>query len=211
MDKKCGLGLGRSMGNDPGRSRASHQWTGPNGEKFGIASIITANIHDGTTDRITVVTATNPVRERIQFSASKNLIGAYLYTSARTGGSFSWSLKQGSTVLVSGTDTAAPESTSFLVGLTMYHHERHYLDFSQAISLDAGVDYDLEILPLGSTQLLMAANHNGRSVGYNGSFSVPESVAQFYNGSAWVYASSNPTAYGTTTPLATWPIILVKD
>lgn len=182
-----------------------------NGTKFGIASIITGNIHDGTTERVTVATSTRPVRERIRLSASRNLIGAYLYTSARSGGSFIWSLKRGNEVLASGTQTAIAESSIFLVGLEMYKHGRHYLDFQKPIALAAGTNYDLEIVPTGATQLLMAANHDGRAVGYTGPFAAPESVAQFYNGSAWVYASSNPTAYGVTTPLGSWPIILVRD
>jgi hypothetical protein len=182
-----------------------------NAKKFGFASVITGDIHDGTRDRITVATAALPVRARIQPRTTRTVAAAYIYTSARNSGAFTWALKQNTTVLASGSGTAVAEASTSLLFTREYRHGRIQLSFGAGVSLAFGVTYDLEITPTGATQLLFAANHDGRNVGYESKWANPEHTAQRYSGTQWVTANANPAAYGTSTALASYPIVLVDQ
>lgn len=148
----------------------------------------------------------NPVRQRFTPPTSMKFSGFSIHTAKNSGsGALGWELKQGSTVIASGTiadtgnDFSAVQHES-----TIYFGVLGWRDvaFSGSVRLAASTVYDLEFTPQGTSTWSFCCDEIPTGV----SSDVYYQYGQYYNGSTWIGANiwDHSSSGGTDFP---WRIV----
>lgn len=140
----------------------------------GLMSVSSAN--PGNSSSTQWLRASNaPVRERYTPTVNMTVVGASFVANTQVAGTLQVQLKQGTTVLATGTVTqSTANATTFTdpySGTILQKPFWYEVKFPSAVSLTAGIQYDLEMTPQGSSQWRFWDMRNGRDWG------VPEQQA----------------------------------
>lgn len=172
-----------------------------------------SNIEGGSVDSRLVFTATahQPVRERFTPSSTKQVSGLSFATAASVGGSLRWQIKEGNTVLASG--SVASWSPNYQVHTTRngtrLAGQVWYDVNTPPVTLHAGRTYDVEFHPEGNSQWKFADRRNGSHHGFSWPAAFTESQAQHRRNGNWLDAYH--WNYNTSRGGSNWPVVLHVD
>jgi len=174
------------------------------GAVFGNTNMETGNV-DG---RQWEVTASAPVRERFRPRSARRINGFSVQTAASAPGRLNWELRQGDSVLASGSLSAKRASyrTSAGLGHATGVLDWHDVAFNNEIAMQEGVDYDLLFTAEGSSVWRFADQRNGRAYGYAWPAAFTESQAETFFAGRWIGANHwNKATPGTG---SNWRVVL---
>lgn len=178
------------------------QVTLDNGAFIGAADIETGNVEG---DRLLTLNPGQAVRERFSPRSTRVAIGFSVQTATTTGGELDWSVRQGDTVLFSGsiTEPAANFSTQFNTDLMQGVFKWYDVALPAPLTLQNGGTYDLVFAPRGGSQWRFADEYNGADRNFNVAFS--ESQAQFNLNGKW--ANATHRRHLRSVPASNWRVL----
>lgn len=181
------------------------------GERQGVFDMESGSVdvEDPKKDRIYAVDASKPVRERFTPGQDKRVSGVSFAAASSTGGSITWSIKQGDQLLASGRVTQQTpnyDAKPLRAGTPLGSFTWYDAQLPQDVVLQAGQSYDLEFRPEGSSWWQFAAHKNGSAYGVSWPAAFTESQAQHLHDGQWINANlHNHAAQGEGT---NWPVVL---
>jgi hypothetical protein len=159
-----------------------------NGSSQGHSNMESGNIDEAAGEYLFRVTSTVPVRERFTPPTTRTVYGFSVMTAKESGsGGLGWELKQGSTVLASGTIADPGNTYSKTAGDTGLF-DWHDITFPSSISLTGSTVYDLVFTAVSTSVWPFAAQRNGGAFGFTYPAAFTQSEAEHWSGSAWLGA-----------------------
>ncbi len=180
------------------------QLTMTDGRSFGQTDMETGNI----AGRSWTITSSTPVRERFTPKSARTISAVSFATATRTGGSLRWEIRDGTTLLASGSvsESQANYATSGALGHTTPVLKWYDAALPANVSMAANKTYDLILLPEGSSSWEFSDERNGSAYRYSAPAAWTESQAQVFNGSTWLNA--NHWDHSSSVGGSNWSVML---
>ncbi len=178
------------------------------GESFGFSPMETGNV-----DAYAWKNGSGaPIRERFRPSVQRKVTGFSVQTAKTSGsGGLNWALKQGSTVIDSGTISDPGNNYTLSPDISPRNGAFVWYDraFGSTRTLNTNTDYDLEFTPAGTSVWVFASQRNGSDYGFSMPAAFTESVAwHFYNG-VWIRAYH--WNHATDAGGSNWRVVLYQE
>ncbi len=181
------------------------QITTRDGASQGVSTLESGNVDP---DRTRTISRESAIRERFTPAVSRKVSGLSFATSATVAGSLGWRFLQGGSVLASGRiqqPAANYHPANITESVRVLVPTWYDTPFPRDLEMRAGLTYDLELRPEGTSSWRFGAQRNGTTGGFTWPAAFSESAAEHLLNGRWrpYYWKEENTKPGTN-----WPVVL---